>query len=498
MNNKHYVGGAVSRFQDLGILPSVSQVKLFVDDDTYFVAPTNGDDSGYTIEAFCPSATQAMANSVLAQLQSCKYQGYKASSATISPDAELGDGVDVRGVYGMIARQDLHFGATHTADLEAPSEDLYNKKYPFVSETRKNLSRNDRKVSSLIQQSSDQIRFEVFGEDGYTGSSIVTQLDSISQQVKGKVDGATVDNKIAVALDSITISSSTSGVSGNNSCSITLRGKSGDVDIVATGIITMGNVVANSVSASNISGKISSDQIKLYGDLTVFKTSGSSAPGGSLGYTPSTVDGAGIHMESSGSEVRVTAFGAAVEGSGGGRVVCTGDTSITGDYIYFNAGDGCYIASNHFSCKNDWGMNLGYSGVRWGNIYCGKLNEGSDRALKTDIEYGLDKYDAFFDKLKPCSYKFIREGKDGKTNTGLIAQDVDEALSEAGFDRQDFEGLAMSEQEGASGLVYNQFIALLINQVQKLKKRDAERDDYEKELELRLQKVEETLGLNKL
>ena len=83
----------------------------------------------------------------------------------------------------------------------------------------------------------------------------------------------------------------------------------------------------------------------------------------------------------------------------------------------------------------------------------------------------MTKYDEFFDSLKPCSYKFIREGESGKTNTGLIAQDIDAALSEAGFDRQDFAGLSMSDKVGASGLVYNQFIALLIDQTQKLKKR---------------------------
>ena len=505
MNNKHYVGGAVSRFQDLGILPLVSQVKLFVDDDTYFVAPTKGDDSGYTIEAFCPSATQAIADSILAQLQSCRYQGYKASSATISPDAELGDGVDIRGVYGMIARQDLHFGATHTADLEAPSEDLYNKKYPFVSETRKNLSRNDRKVSTLIQQSSEQIRLEVFGEDGYTGSSIAAQLDSISQQVRGKVDGATVDNKIAVALDSITISSSTSGVSGNNSCSITLRGKSGDIDITATGIITLGNVVADSVSASNIRGSLTSDQIDLYGELTVYRDSDLDRAGGYMGYTTSTKDGsAGMHMESryGSGEVRVTENGVAMEHDDGGSVVCTNNASINGDYVFVDSYWETYVFSSAFYSEN--AAYLGLYGNEWEALYA---NTGtiqiSDERKKTDIVRDVSKYRAFLLDLLPSCGKYIN-GTSNRTHIFFVAQDVEQMMAKHGLTDLDFAGLIKSPiRDKLTGEVidymyalrYAEFIPLILDAVQwqhsRMQNQENRLDDQEK----RLQAVEQALGL---
>ena len=146
------------------------------------------------------------------------------------------------------------------------------------------------------------------------------------------------------------------------------------------------------------------------------------------------------------------------------------------------------IGGNYAAPSTTYGSHLGLESMRWATVYCSAVNDASDRALKTNIEYCLDKYDAVFDGLRPCSYTFIREGEDGKTNTGFIAQDIDELLDLLGMDRKDFAGLAMSDIKGASGLVYNQFIALVVDQVQKMKKREQAR-------ETRLQAVEKALGL---
>lgn len=302
-------------------------------------------------------------------------------------------------------------------------------------------------------------------------SSIKQTAEEINLSVKDLEQD--VENKIQTGIEGITLSAT----AGSNQSTIKVMANGIEVD---SAVVKFSNITADSVAASNITGSLTSDKIKLYGDLTVYQNYLLNSSGGSLGYTSSSKDGSGgIHLASSGSEVRATNTGAALHGSGGGRVVCTNNCSITGNYIFFNAGDGCEMAPNRFNPLSDWGMDLGMSGQRWGTLYCGAVNDSSDRALKTDIEYGLDKYSALFDALKPCSYRFIREGEDGKTNTGFIAQDIDAALTEVGLTRQDFAGLAMSEQEGASGLVYNQFIALLIDQVQKLKKRIAALEEKE-------------------
>ena len=62
MNNKYYVGQKASSFLNMKKTPPVSKIRLFWDDENAFEA---GDDTGYTIELFCPSATQKMADNIL-------------------------------------------------------------------------------------------------------------------------------------------------------------------------------------------------------------------------------------------------------------------------------------------------------------------------------------------------------------------------------------------------------------------------------------------------
>ena len=121
-----------------------------------------------------------------------------------------------------------------------------------------------------------------------------------------------------------------------------------------------------------------------------------------------------------------------------------------------------------------------------------------------------DKYDSFFDNLNPLAYRY-KLGTSNRMHCGFIAQEVEEALSNAGLTNQDFGGIAIDritsndretvEDENGNvvddnnssinylldhgfdkeyGLIYEEFIALTINQSQKLKKRV---NDLEKEIQ---------------
>lgn len=83
---------------------------------------------------------------------------------------------------------------------------------------------------------------------------------------------------------------------------------------------------------------------------------------------------------------------------------------------------------------------LGTPNHRWGQLYSfvGSINT-SDRNEKKDIAELEEKFKVFFRKLKPVSYRFIN-GTSGRTHTGFIAQDVEEAMSEAGLCDTDFAG----------------------------------------------------------
>ena len=106
----------------------------------------------------------------------------------------------------------------------------------------------------------------------------------------------------------------------------------------------------------------------------------------------------------------------------------------------------------------------------------GTFDTTSDRNLKTNIDYNLDKYDLFVKKLKPCSFEF--KTKLGKTQVGYIAQDVEEALLEAGLELDNFSVITKTFDakigEEVCSLNYSGFIALQQWQIQRLEERIAQ------------------------
>lgn len=119
-----------------------------------------------------------------------------------------------------------------------------------------------------------------------------------------------------------------------------------------------------------------------------------------------------------------------------------------------------------YSCGMGWSP--------WSDIYANNsMIQTSDREAKEDIVYGLTRYNALFDTLRPVSFRF-RDGTSGRTHLGLISQDVEAALEAAGLTDVEFAGFVRSaEPEGKVryGLRYGEFIAMLIEQVQSLKAR---------------------------
>lgn len=117
-------------------------------------------------------------------------------------------------------------------------------------------------------------------------------------------------------------------------------------------------------------------------------------------------------------------------------------------------------------------MRLGSSSCRWTTIYAinGTINT-SDRNEKEKITELNSKITDFVLKLKPVSYKF-KVGK--RTHFGLVAQDVEETMTELGMTDMDFGGLCKDKKENSDeytyGLRYEEFIAPLIYMVQKLQK----------------------------
>ena len=113
-------------------------------------------------------------------------------------------------------------------------------------------------------------------------------------------------------------------------------------------------------------------------------------------------------------------------------------------------------------------FNLGNSSSgRWGTMFSTATNVSSDISLKNSIatsDLGLD----FINNLLPKSYKWNDTNLTQNPTYGLIAQDVQEALTKAGKTSDDFAGLDIPENGDPCGLDYLQFIAPLVKAVQEL------------------------------
>lgn len=91
----------------------------------------------------------------------------------------------------------------------------------------------------------------------------------------------------------------------------------------------------------------------------------------------------------------------------------------------------------------------------------------SDISKKNSITELDEKYDKFFDLLKPSRFK-LNAGTSGRYHTGFIAQDVKLALEEASLETNEFAGYV--DYGNSCGLRYSEFVAINTYEIQKLKR----------------------------
>lgn len=150
-------------------------------------------------------------------------------------------------------------------------------------------------------------------------------------------------------------------------------------------------------------------------------------------------------------------------------------------YANYNSGWGLYnntlgvnLCSQNTSGVATFGNTTYVTYVYGSTVYSNKsITVSSDKRLKTDFCV-LDGYDAVFDALRPLTFRYC---SGGGIHWGLTYQDVVSALETAGLNVDDHE-LVTTYMDGESGetyggIAYTELIALLIAQVQRLKKRVA-------------------------
>ena len=467
MSEKYFVGNDITSFSDNGKYKPISRVTLLVDDENSLTA---GDNTGMEIVASCPHATQSMVNSLLQTMMGYQYQAYEAGAANIDPAAELGDGVTVGGVYSPLSK--IIDNGRGYADISSPGEMEMEDEYPSEGYIAQEFNRKIAETRSAITKTSEEINLEIQGVDGRVSalqltvqgiesqvsdaqgniSTLQQTAQSLQSQVNGKIDGDDAQTLIDQTLEGISLS-----VSGTDG-STTFELKQGSVTLDST-------TFDLHVSSVNIEGTLTADEIRgstfeLLDDsdyvAATFYLTGAS----SIDDTKMVIDTGALELDSNGGDIYIAAntyrgslvSALQIKGSRS-QVSCEGDFVPNSSQLY----------------------DLGESGLYWNNIYCySSAIDLSDKKEKIDISYLTNsiKVDDFFDGLRPASYKMLH-GTSGRTHYGMIAQDVEELMQVLEMDSKDFAGFVKSEKDEEThyGLRYGEFIALCIDQIQRLKKR---------------------------
>lgn len=128
--------------------------------------------------------------------------------------------------------------------------------------------------------------------------------------------------------------------------------------------------------------------------------------------------------------------------------------------------------------------------IKSANNFATTYTGESDVNVKNSIEEYSAQYEALFDGLRPCRYKY-NHGTSDRYHTGFIAQDVVLAIETAGLTTQDFAGVIHLEKPTVNGsewlLRRDEFVSLNTWQIQKSKARIAA-------LEARVEQLEDILA----
>lgn len=201
-----------------------------------------------------------------------------------------------------------------------------------------------------------------------------------------------------------------------------------------------------------------------------------------------------ILLDDSGMEAAYFTLQGSSSYSGRKLVIDSGAIEINSMYgdLYLESGDGVYLqltdsfvvgAGDLIPNKTDY-YSCGSSTHLWSDIYSSNGTiVTSDLTKKNSVVYDLSDYEGFFDGLKPMTFLF-NDGTSGRKHMGFGAQDVEQNLVDNGLTSMDFAGFIKSQRTDDFGQVYEgeydyalrytEFIPILVDQVQKLKKRVAE------------------------
>lgn len=177
------VAKKITDFKSSEQFDGYSRVTIDISEDTRY---TSGTDTGRALTAFCPWATQEIADDILQDIKGYQYQPFKAFNALLNPAAELGDGISVNGVYGGIYTLETDFNSLYTANVSAPADEEIEHEYKYESKHERKVKREIHGLTSELRIQADKISAEV-SERKSDVDSIKSTLSVQSDSIKAKV-----------------------------------------------------------------------------------------------------------------------------------------------------------------------------------------------------------------------------------------------------------------------------------------------------------------------
>ena len=189
---KIYIGQSVQQMETSPDWGAYSKVILKVSDNEAIVA---GDDTGLTLEADCPWATQAIADSVLASLQGTTYRPYSASKAYFDPSVELGDAITADGIYSGIYNMQRTLSRTSAGDISAPCDTEVAHEFQYETAQERRFTRMAQEINAEFAVIAGEISAKVSQVGGDNRSFGWSMTESGMSWVANNSEVMRVDSK---------------------------------------------------------------------------------------------------------------------------------------------------------------------------------------------------------------------------------------------------------------------------------------------------------------
>ena len=463
MFDKYYVGSDLIASSNNGKYKPVSRVTLAVDENKVITA---GDDSGFELYAHCRGATQEMVDELLNRLRGYTYQAFEADEANLNPSAELGDGITSGGVYGVISK--IRDDGSGYVSVSAPGEAELEDEYPMEGPATRMFNRELAKAYSLISKTSEEIRLEVFGEDGYTGASVHSLISTAIKNIKLEVSSEDGSTTLTLTDKDATLSTQTLNLTVD---AVNISGKLKANQIDASELkVDAANVIGQLVIGNLPDGVAMTDDIPTDADITLITNNAIRTANISANQvTAGTFNGINNVLQLNGLLYLVDPSGVTYGkiGSGNG----TSDGELTYGAALFNpAGSGGFFVSGS-GARLFYGAN----GIYCASAGCYSTSEmkvSSDKRLKNSISYDLTKEEVMFATLKPCSFAYNSDAN-SKRRWGFVAQEMVESADKAEIDVESLD-VVSKDGNGMYAVAYGEIVALNTHMIQKLMARVAE------------------------